>query len=337
MKTNIPQNTNNTAHEQAQEWFIKLQAEPDNQPLLDQFKQWLEQEEEHETLYLETCLLWQDMGTATEKVVSSAKEDATKTQGSHCKLETPKHVPKWFSKQRVLSALSVTTLVALVVALLPPHLWYSPDYFTTVGEQQTIRLADGSTLHLNSQSAVNVNYSDSFRSIELLYGEAFFEVAKSKTQPFRVSSQGVIATAVGTAFNVRQLEHEVQTTLTEGKLKVDFPRHNQEKIASLTLEAGQGVSFSKDTGSLSLTKNHELYLPDWKRHLLRLDDVPLSDVVTLLNRHYSQKLVLLDIDRRAEKITGVIPLGDLDLTLKMLNKSLHLEANTLFHRLVLLR
>lgn len=337
MKTNTPQDTNNTAHEQAQAWFIKLQAEPDNQQLLDQFKQWLEQEEEHESLYLETCLLWQDMGTATEKTVSATGKVAAKPQSYHYQFETPKQVSKWLSKPRVLSALSATTLLALVVVLLPPNLWYSPDYFTAVGEQQTISLEDGSTLHLNSQSAVNIDYSDSFRHIELLYGEAFFEVAKNQTQPFRVRSQGVIATAVGTAFNVRQLEYDIQTTLTEGKLKVDFPIHKQSKVDSLVLEAGQGVSFSKETGSLSLSKGHQLYLPDWKRHLLRLDEVPLSDVVALLNRHYSAKLILLDIGRRAEKITGVIPLGDLELTLKMLNKSLHLEATLLFHHLVLLR
>uniref|UniRef100_UPI001C302E07 FecR family protein n=1 Tax=Stenotrophomonas sp. GbtcB23 TaxID=2824768 RepID=UPI001C302E07 len=73
---------------------------------------------------------------------------------------------------------------------------------TAIGELQRIDLADGSVVTLGPDSAIAHTFTQEFRHIELLQGMAFFSVAPDKVRPFRVQAEGLIATVLGTAFDV---------------------------------------------------------------------------------------------------------------------------------------
>jgi len=361
-----------SVQDQAQHWFITLQGDPDNPELLQQFQQWLQQSPEHEDYYLEVCLLWQDMELAAGQLheemhhsnetchtsgseesahfgktsdraavsgdnpisISANNKTATSSEaGSTYIPATPRH--SGLSSRIVTPLLSITMLMILIVMLLPPYIWHTPDHYTQSGEKLSLSLDDGSTIHLNSQSAVNIDYSASQRRVELIYGEAFFEVASDKERPFSVSSQGVVATALGTAFNVRQLEQEIQTTLTEGRLRISTLRSDNRHQPDITLTPGQRVTIA-GPGQMTLTEGHKLYLPDWKRNVLRLDNTPLSDVLALLNRQYSAHLVLVNPELQDKPMNGVIPLNDLPVTLELLSNSLNTRTVRISDRIIFL-
>ncbi|WP_315983708.1 FecR domain-containing protein [Aliamphritea spongicola] len=215
-------------------------------------------------------------GTTAVKPASDVVSLADIKQESHLKTEGKSAYVKRFVQGFALAA-----CMALLAVLTPVHIWQPADYSTATAEQRIVELDDGSKLHLSAQSAVNVDYSSTGRHIELLYGEVFFEVASDPERPFRVRSENQTAQALGTAFNIRLLDDNIQTTLTEGTLKLDL-----DDQATLIINAGQRVEWD-GTGKHRLLKGDYPYLPSWKRNIVRLDRMPLTDVVELLNRNYA--------------------------------------------------
>src|SRR6185312_4127329 len=67
----------------------------------------------------------------------------------------------------------------LVAALAGGGYWWietTGAYATGIGEQRTAKLADGSFIYLNTDSKVEVDFSDKARDVRLLRGEALFVV-----------------------------------------------------------------------------------------------------------------------------------------------------------------
>ena len=73
---------------------------------------------------------------------------------------------------------------------------------TAIGQQRSVTLPDGSSIWINTNSRLHVEYSEERRGIFLHQGEAFFDVAKSE-RPFVVAAGNSQVTAIGTAFAVR--------------------------------------------------------------------------------------------------------------------------------------
>lgn len=335
MKSIKQTSSNGNAHsiqEQASHWLLQLQANPDDEALLTQFQIWLEADDTHEACYLDTLLLWQEMESATNELQSEQRQkidtpsipatDITTNQA----IKSPHHL---FNKPKMFTAVFLS-LVLLTVLVLPKHIWLQPDIATGIAQQQTRTLSDGSILHLNGQSGVNILFSETSRTVELLYGEAFFEVASDSERPFQVIAQDILAQAIGTAFNIKYLDEGIETTLTEGKLKLELATQK-----SLILRAGERVLWHDSEGT-QRSQGHSLYLPDWKRGLLRLDNMPLVDVLTRLNRQYPVTLKLVNPALANKPIKGILPLNDLETTLTVLETTLAVKLIRFSDQLILL-
>ncbi len=91
---------------------------------------------------------------------------------------------------------------------------------TKIGENIHHNLPDGSSLWLNSSSTVQINYSEGFRRINLLAGEAHFEVAKDAFRPFEVYVGDRLVRAIGTAFTVHKLAGKIEVLVSEGTVEL---------------------------------------------------------------------------------------------------------------------
>lgn len=101
------------------------------------------------------------------------------------------------------------------------QVWNEGRYRTQIGEMRVIPLNDGSVIFLNTNSEVVVRYSKSRRDIELVRGEALFDVAKNKKRPFIVKTGTTQVRAVGTSFSVKVLpDQPVQVLVREGVVEV---------------------------------------------------------------------------------------------------------------------
>jgi transmembrane sensor len=115
---------------------------------------------------------------------------------------------------------------------------------TPAGGQFQLKLPDGTWVWLNASSYIM--YPTVFTGKErrvAVYGEAYFEVAKDATKPFKVNvltsggetRNGTEVEVLGTHFNINAYGNEalVKTSLLEGKVKIVSDYYNGKQSAIL--------------------------------------------------------------------------------------------------------
>lgn len=132
----------------------------------------------------------------------------------------------WLSRRQFAFAGGIAASAGTVFLTVPP-LWRAfgvKNYETRIGETQIIPLADGSIVTLNTDSRIEVKYTEKTRDIVLIRGEALFDVAKNKLRPFIVEAGGTTVRAVGTSFSVSLLpNHPIQVLVREGEVEIKRP------------------------------------------------------------------------------------------------------------------
>ncbi|OJV55361.1 MAG: hypothetical protein BGO31_20750 [Bacteroidetes bacterium 43-16] len=177
-----------------------------------------------------------------------------------------------------------------------------------------LTLPDGSKVVLNSGSSITypVRFEDSVRLVALR-GEAYFEVAPSKTQPFKVQSTDQILTVLGTHFNIQSYSGEqTETTLLEGKVALE----SNLSAAKAILNPGQQGRL--DNNKFQTKKVNADESIAWSRNLFVFNNIPLSQIFRNLERWYDVEIVypqrigneryLMEIpkDRKLSEILGSI-------------------------------
>ena len=117
-------------------------------------------------------------------------------------------------------AVAASVLLCAFVAMMTVQ-WLPADSFqTAIGEFRQVGLNDGSTIDLNTDTAIDVDLSRGGRIVELHRGEAFFDVAPDPNRPFVVRTATGEVTVLGTKFNVSINNGETLVTVLEGHVQV---------------------------------------------------------------------------------------------------------------------
>ena len=150
-----------------------------------------------------------------------------------------------------------------------------------------IEMEDGSKAWLNAATSLRypVQFNGKERRVELLEGEAYFEVAKNKEKPFIVVANSMEIQAVGTAFNVNTYPNEDSSrsaTLTEGRVKVVAGSH-----ARLLLP---GEQVRTDGETTQVIKADVEAVTAWKNGLFIFNGTPLMEVMQQVARWYDVRI-----------------------------------------------
>ncbi|GHS81181.1 sensor [Pseudomonas sp. PAGU 2196] len=145
------------------------------------------------------------------------------------------------------------------------------DYQTSVGERQHARLADGTQITLNSDSAVDVLFNSAQRLLHLRRGEVYIATAADPRPLMAQTQQGQLL-ALGTRFSVRQLADETLLAVYEGAVQVRL-EHASVAPGENIIRAGQQVRFSRERmGPIKEARETTLA---WRNGLLVADDMPV--------------------------------------------------------------
>ncbi|GGB23687.1 hypothetical protein GCM10011500_44910 [Mucilaginibacter rubeus] len=161
-----------------------------------------------------------------------------------------------------------------------------PDQNTVTtprGGQYQIVLSDGTKVWLNAATALKypTSFSGKDRKVELS-GEAYFEVAKNATKPFKVVVNGLEVQVLGTHFNVMAYDNEkvVKTTLLEGKVRLFKNGHEA------VLKPGeQGVLNNQS----SLFEVKDVKVDDetaWKNGFFAFNNESIETIMRQISRWY---------------------------------------------------
>ena len=156
---------------------------------------------------------------------------------------------------------------------------------TPLGGTYQVILSDGTHVWLNAASSIRfpVKFAGRHRSVEL-YGEAYFQVAKSKDKPFIVSNEGQEVEVLGTHFNINSYKDEgaIKTTLLEGAVKVNNKR----------LRPGQ-QSVVNQHGIQIVKANSEEAIA-WKNGYFRFNNENIESIMRKISRWYNVSVVYQD-------------------------------------------
>ena len=217
--------------------------------------------------------------------------------------------PSWNPRLAFAGACAVIIFgTALVTSNLAP---WPNHYVAGKGEMRQVSLNDGSRMIVNTDSEVKVRYGDRERVIDLVRGEAYFEVAKDPKRPFIVRTDDARVRAVGTKFTVRYLVRATEVLVAEGRVEVvrDAPESNP---GTVELMPGHRAVVSESQAALQVAAVDVARATAWTTGKVEFEDATLADVIRDVNRYSTKEFVIADPSLEGIRLTGRFRLGDTD-------------------------
>lgn len=176
------------------------------------------------------------------------------------------------------------------------------------GGEFFIKLADGTQVWLNSES--QLKYPTTFiegktRQVELVYGEAYFDVSPStehKGSKFKVINKSQEVNVLGTEFNIKAYRDEanIYTTLVEGKVAVSIDNNRQNLIPN------EQLNYSLKSKTFSVEKVDVYNEISWKEGVFSFEEKPLKEIMKVLSRWYDMEVVFENKSLENIKFFGVL-------------------------------
>jgi transmembrane sensor len=294
--------------EEAIDWLLRLnEAQPDA-VLHDQHQAWLISDPLN-------ALAWQQARKGW--MLIDKIEPATMSEWPKARAwEASNKVLAFPARRQSLAAWMIAAAAAcLALAVMPVltrHL--GADYSTSTGEVRQIALVDGSTVQLAPHSSLSASLTAESRTIKMLDGRAFFDVAKDAARPFVVHAGDVSITVLGTAFDVRINDDSVAVAVRHGRVSVQQASGRVDE----RLAPGDQLTIHRTTGRAVAEMVPEAAVGSWSDGQLSVLNAPVSDVVAEIRRYHRGWIIIADDRLGAERVTGLYNLQNPDMALNAL-------------------
>lgn len=325
-----------TIAEEAREWLIRLDGDDEPSRVdVAALNAWVERSPAHREELLRVAEFWNDANLLTELSIP---------------LQSKPKPQRFNPRVAVAATFLLGVAVALTVWLYPQSVTATNGiYATAIGELQVQTLADGSVIQINTDSQVQVDYSDTVRKIRLLRGEAHFDVSSNPDWPFEVHAGKGMVKAVGTAFSVYLSEDSVEVTVSEGRVDLavlanrvesagyqSVPEtigtlgHGQSAVFSSEVPTAQQLAGSSVVPEIDTLADQELARRlSWREGYLVFAGEPLSYVVGEVNRYTPMTIDIADPALSQLRIGGRFKVGELEPMFDVLQSSFDIQVSRL--------
>jgi len=290
------------AREQAAAWFARLNTRETSSADLQAFRIW-RQTPGHKEAYDEAVAFWKES--------QAFKADPDIQEALALAFSQTDKAPASRPAVGVSRPIIGLSLAAAVLALVGGGAFVfrgAHSYATDVGQQRLVRLADGSTVRLDTNSKVEVRFKAGRRDVRLVRGQAMFQVAHDAARPFVVQADGASVTALGTRFDVKHEASGVRVTLVQGSVEVRARDGAAPHV--WRLQPGQSVSTNQPAAT---PKPVDIAVAtSWTEGRLVFHAMPLTQAVAEVNR-YSRDRIDLEAGPMADQpVTAAFNAGDTD-------------------------
>jgi ferric-dicitrate binding protein FerR (iron transport regulator) len=248
---------------------------------------------------------------AKEKVALEWKKLEAKIQS---KQTAPKKKVK-FLKQ-FSAAASILLLISIGFYLV--NRTSKVTHKTNYGEVLTIKLQDGSDVTLNSNSRLSY-YKNESRKV-WLSGEAFFQVDKKveTNAKFWVLTDDLSVEVYGTSFNVNTKKKKTDVFLEEGRIWLKLKNGADKKMIP-----GNYISYSSDKNKILEDINifNPIVKTSWKDGSLLFENLSLEKAMEKIEEAYGFSIIFEDNRSKNVLITGAVPITNIDICIKAIEKS----------------
>lgn len=289
---------------EAADWAITFQYDMPTEGERQAFERWRRQSPAHEAAWARA----QTVFLTFNQVPAGIGKEAIKS------------LEHGYDRRRALHLLSALLVAApagwLAVRHTPWREW-AADVTTATGERKTLALPDGSSLVLNTASAVNIAFDAVARRIRLVSGEILITTHADPThRPFFVDTPYGVVRALGTRFSVRHLDAEAICRVAVFQSAVEV---RPLRGAARVLNTGEQADFGAAEIAPPTPVDDSATL--WERGMLLARDMRLGDVIAEMARH-RPGLLRCDPAVANLRLSGAISLADTDAGLAVLEKTL---------------
>lgn len=288
-------------------WHERLRVPNVAPEVFADFRRWLARDTRHGEAFDRVGTAWDDFvdhALATE--ILGFRQDALKHAQQ---LRGPGTSRRWAYGVAAWFILFSAGATGLFYYLNQPK---SLTYSTELGQREHLILADHSQVDVDADSTILVRFDGNTRHIEVLRGQAYFQVAKDPKRKFVVENRGHAVIATGTEFDVEALPDQTRVTLVEGHVLVGTPGDNGHLTRQLAaLEPGDSLRIGVDNRTVLRHRANVLALTAWRHGKLVFDDTPVSEAVAEMAR-YTHEAILLGPGVETIRVSGVFAEGDLE-------------------------
>ena len=298
---------------------------------------WINQSNTHREILMKMASLWDDLSVLNELSALFPLENATKRTRHHF---------------RKIAVAASVVFVALLGGSLTTDIQIFPslsfnnnqnvvqNFSTEVGKQAIFSLSDGTSLQLNTNSIVEVVYNERHRYVNLLQGEAKFDVAKDSARPFTVKAGEKSFTALGTIFNVQKdTNQNLELLVTEGKVLIsksdEFIEYVSHQAGSIQLVNIPGVLVQSGEKAVIddniLRPINKVTLVQvqrdlaWQQGMLIFEGEPLGKALKEISRYSNTHFEIMDDELSQLVIAGYFKADDIDGLLKSLSLNFNIH------------
>jgi transmembrane sensor len=298
---------------EAVEWLARLRAgDPADQAA---FEQWYATDTAHADAYDRVLRTWETAGRLDKTSLGQARaRDAEHPSRSR------------FVAIAAVAGILAALLVSVGVMLGAPGLPSATAAFafeTKPGQIRSVKLDDGSSVTLDTDSALKGEFSSSRRHVQLLRGRARFDVTDDVHRPFVVETSNGSVTAAG-SIDVTVDRSRMTIALWRGKADISDSLGHPVPIA---LADGQalGVDAASPNAAVAARPAAD---SRWVKGMLSFEDAPVSEVVAEANRYANVPITLADASIGDERFTGTFTATDTRSLAQMLAAMFDLTITT---------
>lgn len=197
------------------------------------------------------------------------------------------------------------------------------DYYTKTGQRKRVVLPDGTELHLNTDTAVDILFDDQHRRIVLHRGEITVNTAPDPfpvKRPLSVSTSRGQVRALGTHFCIRD-GRTTDVAVFDGATEVTHDGQGEARL----VEKGYQVSLNRDgIGALEPANENVM---GWTEGKIIAQSMPLGVFLAELERYY-RGVIVCDDAVAGLKLSGVFPLDNKEHVLNAIEQSLPVQVNS---------
>lgn len=295
--------------QEAAQWLCRLDERQLSAVELAKLQQWRERSAEHERVWQAACELRRDFSMIPASVATPV-------------LRRPREDRRLLLKG--LLGVGITFPLGWhAIEHKPWQPWFA-EYRTAVGEFFSATLSDGTTLMLNTATAVDVKFNQDERLIHLHSGEIFVRTGQDSAHQVRplslTTDHGSIWT-LGSEFAVRCLREMTVVTVAKESVRATPSLALQD---SYVIPQGQQCRFTRNA-IVAVTSTPQDYLA-WQRGQLVANEMSLRHFLAELNR-YRPGILRCDDNVANRQVSGVFQLNNTDQALDVLTQVLHLRLH----------
>jgi len=298
--------------------------------------EWMARSPQHSSTLKQMAKLWEGIDLAFDTVIKANSDVSIWSVVKSWVVVRPMR----FASTAVLTLAAIATLSFFLLPNVTSNTPQNYQVFQAAKGDKAIQvLSDGTHIHLNTDTLVEVQYSKTTRMLRLLRGEAFFEVAKDPSRPFHVYAGEARVAAIGTAFSVKLEGESIDVIVSEGKIRFDRVGEISGKTLNqvektvkadtpVFMEAGQSMEFENKIQKVAEIDNDILKKKfAWQKGEIIFSGDNLENVVAEMNRYSSKTIVISDKDLRSLRVSGIFKSDDISAILEALELTMGIQVD----------